>query len=243
MADTNATIPFVHLHVHSHFSQLDGMASVKGLVDKTIRCGMKALALTDHGNMFGIKELYDYVQKKNESLPKEQKIKPILGVEAYCARRTRFDKTIKEDGHGWHLILLAKNKKGYQNLCKLVSSSWIDGFYYNPRIDKEHLEKHSEGLIVASACLGGEIPQKILTGNTTDAEESLLWFKNLFGDDFYIEIQRHQTDKEGGDQKHDGRHREGGGPGHKTADIRHRRGKDGRDGVVEPREHLLEGLA
>jgi len=200
MANTNTTIPFVHLHVHSYFSQLDGMSSVKGLVDKAIRCGMKAIALTDHGNMFGIKELYDYVWEKNKELPIEQKIKPILGVEAYCARRTRFDKTIKEDGHGWHLILLAKNKKGYQNLCKLVSSSWIDGFYYNPRIDKEHLEKHSEGLIVASACLGGEIPQKILAGDTAGAEEALLWFKKLFGDDFYLEMQRHQTDKEGGDQ-------------------------------------------
>ncbi|MDR0541517.1 MAG: DNA polymerase III subunit alpha, partial [Dysgonamonadaceae bacterium] len=193
-------IPFVHLHVHSYFSQLDGMSSITGLVDKAVRCEMKALALTDHGNMFGIKELYDYVKKKNKDLPDDRRLKPILGVEAYCARRTRFDKAIKEDGNGWHLILLAKNKKGYQNLCKLVSTSWVDGFYYHPRIDKDCLEKHSEGLIVASACLGGEIPQKIMAGDIAGAEESILWFKKLFGDDFYLELQRHQTDKEGGDQ-------------------------------------------
>jgi DNA polymerase-3 subunit alpha len=195
----SALIPFVHLHVHSYFSQLDGMSSVAGLVDKAALCGMKAVALTDHGNMFGIKELYDYVKKKNKSLPEEQRIKPILGVEAYCARRTRFDKTQKEDGNGWHLILLAKNKTGYRNLCKLVSSSWTEGFYYHPRIDKECLEKYHEGLIVASACIGGEIPQKILGGNLEGAEESIRWFKRVFGDDFYLELQRHQTDKEGGD--------------------------------------------
>jgi DNA polymerase-3 subunit alpha len=131
------TNPFVHLHVHSYFSQLDGMSSISGLVDKAIRCNMNALALTDHGNMYGAKEFYDYVKKRNKDLPEDKKIKAILGVEAYCARRTRFDKTLKEDGGGWHLILLAKNKKGYQNLCKLVSTSWIDGFYYRPRIDKD----------------------------------------------------------------------------------------------------------
>ncbi|MDR2804753.1 MAG: DNA polymerase III subunit alpha, partial [Dysgonamonadaceae bacterium] len=137
---------------------------------------------------------------KNKELPADQQLKPILGVEAYCARRTRFDKSMKDDGNGWHLILLAKNETGYRNLCKLVSTSWIDGFYYHPRIDKECLEKYSEGLIVASACLGGEIPQKILAGNVDGAEESILWFKKIFGDDFYLELQRHQTDRDGGDQ-------------------------------------------
>jgi DNA polymerase-3 subunit alpha len=176
------------------------MSSVTGLVDKAIHYQMKALALTDHGNMFGIKELYDYAKKKNKGLPEERRIKPILGVEAYCARRTRFDKTQKEDGNGWHLILLAKNKTGYRNLCKLVSASWIEGFYYHPRIDKDDLEKYAEGLIVASACLGGEIPQKILAGDKAGAEVSVRWFKNIFGDDFYLEMQRHQTDKVGGDQ-------------------------------------------
>ncbi|MDR2086263.1 MAG: DNA polymerase III subunit alpha [Dysgonamonadaceae bacterium] len=196
----NMSNPFVHLHVHSYYSQLDGMSSITGLVDKAIQCGMRAIALTDHGNMYGIKELYDYIKKKNKDLPEDRKIKPILGVEAYCARRTRFDKTLKEDGSGWHLILLAKNKKGYQNLCKLVSTSWIDGFYYRPRIDKDALEQYGEGLIVASACLGGEIPRKIMDKDIRGAEESIQWFKQRFGDDFYLEIQRHKTDKPGGDQ-------------------------------------------
>jgi DNA polymerase-3 subunit alpha len=176
------------------------MSTISGLVEKALHSGMKSLALTDHGNMFGVKEFYDYVKKKNKGLPEGKKFKPILGVEAYCARRTRFDKTTKEDGGGWHLILLAKNKKGYQNLCKLVSISWIDGFYYRPRIDKEVLEKYSEGLIVASACLGGEIPRKITDGNIQEAEQAIEWFKKLFGDDYYLELQRHKTDKEGGDQ-------------------------------------------
>ncbi|MDR1437155.1 MAG: DNA polymerase III subunit alpha [Candidatus Symbiothrix sp.] len=192
--------PFVHLHVHSYFSQLDGMSSISGLVDKAVHCNMKALALTDHGNMYGAKEFYDYVKKKNKDLPEDKKIKAILGVEAYCAHRTRFDKTLKEDGSGWHLVLLAKNKKGYQNLCKLVSTSWIDGFYYRPRIDKDALEQYSEGLIVASACLGGEIPRKISNGDIQGAEQAIYWFKRLFGDDFYLEFQRHKTDKPGGDR-------------------------------------------
>ncbi|MDR0863455.1 MAG: DNA polymerase III subunit alpha, partial [Candidatus Symbiothrix sp.] len=200
-ANLNSTLaPFVHLHVHSYFSQLDGMSSISGLVNKAIRCGMKALAITDHGNMFGAKEFYDYVKKKNKDLPDEQKIKPILGVEAYCARRTRLDKSQKSDLGGWHLILLAKNKEGYKNLCKLVSMSFVEGFYNRPRIDKDSLEKYSKGLIVASACVGGEVPQKILDGDLKGAEEAILWFKGLFGDDFYLELQRHKTDKEGGDQ-------------------------------------------
>ncbi|GHT76436.1 DNA-directed DNA polymerase [Bacteroidia bacterium] len=227
MAEIETPKSFVHLHVHSHYSQLDGMSTIPGLVDKAVKCGMKALALTDHGNMYGIKELYDYVKEKNKELPGDQKIKPILGVEAYCARHSHLDKMTKEDRNGWHLILLAKNKKGYQNLCKLVSKSWIDGYYYKPRIDKELLEKYSEGLIVASACIGGEIPQKLLGGsaknvddengndtatdfdewvaisdtNKAAAEEAILWFKNLFGDDYYLELQRHKTDKPGADRK------------------------------------------
>ncbi|MCL2651582.1 MAG: DNA polymerase III subunit alpha, partial [Candidatus Azobacteroides sp.] len=192
--------PFVHLHVHSHYSLLDGMSSISGLVDKALHDGMKALALTDHGNMFGVKEFFDYVQKKNTGKEDHEKFKPILGVEAYCAHRTRFDKTDKEDGRGWHLILLAKNKKGYQNLCKLVSTSWIDGYYYQPRIDKDVLKEYSEGLIVCSACLGGEIPRKIMAGNIQAAEESVLWFKSIFGDDYYLEVQRLKTDKEGADR-------------------------------------------
>ncbi|MCL1934687.1 MAG: DNA polymerase III subunit alpha [Candidatus Azobacteroides sp.] len=192
--------PFIHLHVHSYYSLLDGMPSIPALVDKAMANGMNALALTDHGNMFGAKEFYDYVNMVNAKKGSPQKFKPILGVEAYCARRSRLDKTTKEDGSGWHLILLAKNKKGYRNLCKLVSASWIDGHYYRPRIDKEILQQYSEGLIVSSACLAGEIPRKIMDGNIKEAEEAIRWFKSVFGDDFYLELHRHKTDKEGGDR-------------------------------------------
>jgi len=199
MTDNQELNPFVHLHVHTHYSLLDGMASVPGIVDKAIASGMKAIAVTDHGNMFGIKEFADYVNKINKGKEDGQKFKPIIGVEAYCARRTRFDKTQKEDGSGWHLVLLAKNKRGYQNLCKLVSSSFIDGHYYRPRIDKDILKQHSEGLIACSACLGGEIPKKIFAGKVEEAEKAILWFKEIFGDDFYLELQRHKTDKQGAD--------------------------------------------
>lgn len=214
---------FVHLHVHSHYSILDGMSKINELVDKAIANGMPGIALTDHGAMFGLKEFFDYVSKKNKPLFDEIKkidhqlsssdlleeqrqelvnrrsetasklFKPILGCETYVARRSRFDKTLKEDGSGHHLILLAKNKVGYKNLCKLISASWIDGFYYRPRIDKELLEQYKEGLIVSTACLGGEIPSKILAGDVQGALDAIRWFKERFGDDFYLEIQRHQT--------------------------------------------------
>ena len=220
---------FVHLHVHSHYSILDGMSSISGLVDKAVNSGMKAIALTDHGNMFGVKDFFDCVKKKNKSLKEAGKapFKAILGCEVYVARRSMADKTTKEDGGGYHLVLLAKNKKGYQNLCKLVSIAWIDGYYYKPRIEKKLLEQYSEGLIALSACLGGEIPQKLMgksaknvdddssaemmqgfesdiiisENNLKDAQEAILWHKNLFGDDFYLEMQRHKTDKEGADQE------------------------------------------
>jgi DNA polymerase-3 subunit alpha len=198
-SENNTETPFIHLHVHSHYSLLDGMSAIPALVDKAIANGMNALAITDHGNMYGAKEFYDYVNKINKKKEESQKFKPILGVEAYCARRSRFNKTEKEDGGGWHLILLAKNKKGYQNLCKLVSTSWIDGHYYRPRIDKDVLKQYSEGLIVSSACLAGEIPRKIFEGNIREAEDSIRWFKSVFGDDFYLELHRHRTDKEGAD--------------------------------------------
>jgi DNA polymerase-3 subunit alpha len=214
------------------------MATIPGLVDKAIKNGMNAIALTDHGNMFGIKEFFDYTNKKNggvkdkikeiktkisdiesekievedkdseitklkaEQSETEKKLfKPIIGCEVYVARRTRFDKSTKEDGSGHHLVLLAKNKKGYQNLCKLVSHGWIEGYYYRPRIDKDILKEYSEGLIVASACLGGEIHKKIEAGQLEDAEKAILWFKELFGEDYYIELQRHKTDKPGADRE------------------------------------------
>ncbi|MDR1198754.1 MAG: DNA polymerase III subunit alpha [Prevotellaceae bacterium] len=203
---------FTHLHVHTEYSILDGMSKIPALVEKAIRDGMNAVAITDHGNMFGIKEFVDYVKKKNKSLPADSGFKAIIGVEAYCARRTLYDKdknfkrinprTGKEhivDQSGYHLVLLAKNKQGYENLCKLVSISWIDGEYYRPRIDKNILEEYHEGLIVCSACLGGEIPQLIMSGDTAAAENSIMWFKNIFGDDYYLELQRHKTDRTNAD--------------------------------------------
>jgi len=220
---------FVHLHVHSHYSVLDGMSTIPGLVDKASKSGMHSLALTDHGNMFGIKDLFNYTKKKNgkvksqiSTLQKElkaaglsesektdlqnqieqakQKIfKPIFGCEAYVAHRGLHSKDGKEDRSGYHLVLLAKNKVGYRNLCKLVSTGWIDGMYYRPRIDHEILEKYSEGIIASSACLGGEIHKKIEKGDLKGAEEAILWYKRVFGDDYYIELQRHKTDKPNAD--------------------------------------------
>ncbi|MDR2231782.1 MAG: DNA polymerase III subunit alpha [Tannerella sp.] len=229
--------PFVHLHVHTQYSLLDGQASIDALIDKAQDDGMTALAVTDHGNMFGIKEFYNKVKKKNsrylgtikdcerelkflndkeyptaEELDRIKKLskkidedrknifKPILGCECYCARHGMENKSAKEDLGGWHLVLLAKSLKGYKNLIKIVSSSWIDGFYRNPRIDKELLEKYHEDLIACSACLAGEIPQLIMNGQKDKAEESVMWFKNLFGDDYYLELQRHKTNNPNADR-------------------------------------------
>ena len=228
-------VQFTHLHVHSHFSFLDGMSKIPDLIAKAKKCGMLSMALTDHGNMYGIKEFVDASNNTNEELNKEikkltekidpkdknkegeeatrlsseeiaetqakiaelksQLFKPILGIEAYCAHKSRFEK----DTRGWHLILLAKNKQGYKNLCKLSSLAFTEGFYYNARVDHELLEKYHDGIICSSACLGGEIPRKIMAGDIAGAEESVLWFKSIFGDDFYLELQRHKTDKPGGD--------------------------------------------
>ena len=200
---------FTHLHVHSHYSMLDGMSKIPDLVDKARRDGMYALALTDHGNMFGIKDFLDTVSKVNKSRAEgEPAFKPIVGTEAYCARRSLHDKdkNLKEinpetgrdrivDSSGYHLILLAKNLQGYHSLCKLASIAYTEGFYNRPRIDHEVLKQYHEGLIVCSACLGGEIPQLILRGDLEGAERAVLWFKEVFGDDYYIELMRHQTDK------------------------------------------------
>lgn len=182
---------FVHLHVHSQYSILDGATDIKKLAEKAKADGMPAVALTDHGYMFGIKLFYDTCRKVG--------IKPILGCETYVARRTRFDKgknipvgtDDKIDRSGNHLILLAKNLVGYHNLVRLVSHAATEGYYYRPRIDKEILERYHEGLIVCSACIAGEIPSKILAGDEAGAEASARWFKNIFGDDFYLEVMRH----------------------------------------------------
>lgn len=229
--------PFIHLHVHTQYSLLDGQASIDALIDKAQKDGMNAIAVTDHGNMFGIKEFFNKVSKKNSKplgaikdyekvlkglkskteltaeeqatlaeLPakieaeKKKIFKPIIGCECYCARFGRHSKlSTQNDRSGWHLIVLAKNENGYKNLIKMVSLSWTEGFYGRPRIDKELLEKYHEDLIVCSACLGGEIPQHIMNGQIDKAEASILWFKNLFGDDYYLEMQRHETHKPGAD--------------------------------------------
>lgn len=219
--------PYIHIHVHSQYSLLDGQASIARLVDKAMGDGMKAIALTDHGSMFGVKEFYNYVKKKNaptiasikklkgnikeaednqnedlvdalkEELETETNklFKPIIGCECYVARRTRHLKEGKPDMSGWHLVVLAKNLKGYKNLIKIVSHSWTEGFYMRPRIDKDLLEQYREGLIVSSACLGGEIPKKIMAGDFAEVDKSIEWFKRVFGDDFYLELQRHKANR------------------------------------------------
>ena len=177
------TMKFTHFHVHSQYSILDGAASIPGLIEKAKADGQAALALTDHGNMFGIKLFYDTCRQKG--------IKPILGCEAYVARVSLYNKEKPVDRSGEHLIILAKNLTGYLNLVKLCSTAFCDGFYYRPRIDKTQLEKHHEGLIISSACLGGEIDQKIMAGDLEGAEKAALWYKNLFGEDYYLEVMRH----------------------------------------------------
>ena len=185
---------FVHLHVHTYYSILDGQSSIKRLVDKAIGDGMRGMAITDHGNMFGIKEFFDYVCNINGTRKKEglEPFKPIFGCEMYVAHRTKDDK-VKEmgDGSGYHLIVLAKNFTGYKNLIKLVSRSWVDGYYYRPRTDRADLERFHEGLIVCSACIAGEVPHKILHDDIAGAREAIEWYRRVFGEDYYLELQRH----------------------------------------------------
>ncbi len=218
---------FVHLHVHTQYSLLDGQASIPRLVDKAIKDGMRGIAITDHGNMFGIKEFINYVNKKNgpvkdeikerkkeldalkenpEATPeqlqeakqaleqaKQRMFKPIVGCEMYVARRGRDLREGKQDQSGWHLVVLAKNQQGYHNLIKLVSQAWTRGYYMRPRTDRKELEKYREGLIVCSACLGGEVPRKIIDGRMEDVEEAVSWYKQTFGEDYYLELQRHKA--------------------------------------------------
>lgn len=176
---------YTHLHVHTQYSILDGASSIKELFAKAKADGQVALAITDHGNMFGVKEFLKEAKKAD--------VKPIIGCEVYVARNSRLDKQGKEDQRGNHLILLAKNKTGYYNLAKLVSLGFIEGFYSRPRIDKEILFQYKEGLIVSTACIGGEIPRLVRMGQMDEAEKSILEFKSHFGDDFYLEMQRHPS--------------------------------------------------
>ncbi|WP_033148733.1 DNA polymerase III subunit alpha [Prevotella sp. P6B1] len=187
---------FVHLHVHTYYSILDGQSSIKKLVDKAIGDGMKGMAITDHGDMFGIKEFHDICNGVNKQRKKDglEPFKPIFGCEMYVARRgDMMLKEGKEDLGGYHLIVLAKNQNGYKNLIKLVSNSWVDGFYNRPRTDHKQLEKYHEDLIVCSACIAGEVPAKILKGDIEGARKSIEWHKNLWGDDYYLELQRHEV--------------------------------------------------
>ena len=187
---------FVHLHVHTNYSILDGQSKVIRLVDKAIADGMKGMAITDHGVMFGIKEFSDYCAKinKERKAKGEEPFKPIFGCEMYVARRSMHDKEKdKHDNSGYHLIVLAKNYNGYKNLIKLVSHAWVDGYYYKPRTDREELEKYHEDLIVCSACIAGEVPNKIIRGDIEGAREACEWYHRVFGDDYYLELQRHEV--------------------------------------------------
>ncbi len=224
---------FVHLHVHSQYSILDGQASIQRLVDKAMADGQPGIAITDHGDMFGIKEFYNYVKKVKgklkdkaaecekrlaelregtaeaaggdasaeiaacerqlEELHRKMAFKPIIGCEVYVARRRLSDKEGKPDQSGYHLILLAKNLKGYHNLIKIVSKAWTEGFYMRPRTDRAEIEKYHEGLICCSACLAGEVPRAITADDFEKAEESIRWHKGVFGEDYYLELQLHKA--------------------------------------------------
>ena len=224
---------FVHLHVHSQYSILDGQASILRLVDKAMADGQPGIAITDHGDMFGIKEFYNYVKKVKgklkdkaaecekrlaelregtaeaaggdasaeiaacerqlEELHRKMAFKPIIGCEVYVARRRLSDKEGKPDQSGYHLILLAKNLKGYHNLIKIVSKAWTEGFYMRPRTDRAEIEKYHEGLICCSACLAGEVPRAITADDFEKAEESIRWHKSVFGEDYYLELQLHKA--------------------------------------------------
>jgi len=174
---------FVHLHLHTQYSILDGAANIERVFAKAQQLEMPAIAITDHGNMYGVLDFFLKSKKTN--------VKPILGCEIYVAKRSMDKKESDVDRSGFHLVLLAKNLTGYHNLLKLVSKASIDGFYYTPRIDKDLLTNYHEGLIASSACLGGEIPYYIRQNNIDKARQAVNFYKDLFGDDFYLELQNH----------------------------------------------------
>ena len=187
---------FVHLHVHTYYSILDGMSPIPKLVSKAVNNGMRGMAITDHGNMFGVKELFDCCAKLNKDRRQEglEPFKPICGCEMYVAHRNKEDMDhMQGDRGGYHLIVLAKNETGYHNLVKLVSRSWVDGFYSKPRTDRRDLQQFHEGLIVCSARIAGEVPSKILEQDIEGAREAIEWYHGIWGDDYYLELQRHEV--------------------------------------------------
>jgi len=186
---------FVHLHVHTEYSILDGASKIKKLIEKAIENNMRGFAITDHGNMFGVKEYFDLCQSINKKRKKEglEPFKPIFGCEVYVAPRRKELRDKEKDRKRFHLILLAKNSQGYHNLIKLVSRAWVDGFYKNARTDHDDIQRYHEGIICCSACIAGEVPYYILHDNINAARESIEWYKSVFGEDYYLELQRHEV--------------------------------------------------
>ena len=185
---------FVHLHVHTQYSILDGQSSIENLFDRADELGMPGLAITDHGNMYGVKEFFKFAKK-------HPNVKPIIGCEIYVTNH--YDHKLKDKDHRsyFHLILLAKNYNGYRNLMKIVSTGHIEGRYYDkPRVSHEVLEKYAKDLICCSACIAGEVPRNIIAGDMAAAEKALQWHRNLFGDDYYLEVQLHRTEVPGQSQ-------------------------------------------
>ena len=179
---------FVHLHIHTEYSLLDGACRIDRMFDRLKAIGQTACAITDHGVMYGCVAFFDAAKAAG--------IKPIIGCEVYVATRTRFDKVNRIDGNN-HLILLCKNETGYKNLIKMVSAGFTEGFYSKPRIDKQLLEKYHDGLICLSACLAGEIPKALLAGDYDRARQTALWYRDLFGaENYYIELQDHGLEED-----------------------------------------------
>ncbi len=188
---------FVHLHVHTQYSILDGFSSISTLFDRAEEMGMPALAITDHGNMYGVKEFFKFAGKHVDKATGHFKVKPIIGCEVYVTRH--YDPKIKDSEHRsyYHLILLAKNFDGYKNLMKIVSQGHIEGLYYGkPRVSHEIIEKYHENLC-CSACLAGEIPKNIVAGKMDEARKAIEWHKRVFGDDYYLEVMLHKTEVPG----------------------------------------------
>jgi len=183
---------FVHLHVHTQYSILDGLSDIGTLFKRAREMGMPALAITDHGNMYGVKEFFKHAYDKKKNIGEDGKpiVKPIIGCEIYVTRH--FDHTQKQKGY-YHLILLAKNYEGYKNLIKIVSTGHIEGMYYKPRVSHEILEKYHDNLICCSACMAGEVPQAILSGDEETVDKAIRWHKDLFGDDYYLEVMLHRS--------------------------------------------------